>query len=166
MAILRFKGKTIDVTISRRGELSRLRFDGAEHEARLDPAGNGSHRLTLDGEDHRVWLATQGDHTFVHAFGRHWELERVDAPDAACPDTTGVGDTSHAPMPGVIIGVAVEQGQVVEEGQSLLTMESMKLQTTVAAWRDGTVETIHVSASDSVDKGSALISLVAEERRS
>ncbi len=166
MPILHFMGKTVDVTISRHGELSRLRFDGTEYEARLDLAGDGSYRLTLDGEGHRVWLATQGGHIFVHAFGGHWEFERVDAVGAACVDTPDAGDTSYAPMPGVIIGIAVEQGQAVEEGQSLLTMESMKLQTTIAAWRDGTVETIHVSASDSVDKGSALISLVAQEHRS
>ena len=41
MEILRFKGKTIDVIITRHGELSRLHFDGTEHEARLDSAGNG-----------------------------------------------------------------------------------------------------------------------------
>ena len=164
MPILRFMDKTIDVTVSGRGDRSCLRFAGTQHEARLDLAGDGSYRLTLDGETNPVWLATQGDDIFVHAFGRHWEFRRVEAAEAACSDAQGTGDTSDAPMPGVIFGVAVEQGQMVEEGQSLLTMESMKLQTTIAAWRDGTVETIHVSASDSVDKGSALISLVAEER--
>lgn len=166
MAILRVMDKTIDVTVTRHGDLSRLRFDEMEHEAGSDVISDGSYQLTLDGEIHRLWLAARGDRVFVHAFGRHWEIELVSDAEPACADRPGAGDTSYAPMPGVIIGIAVEPGQAVEEGQSLLTMESMKLQTTIAAWRDGTVEMIHVSASDNVDKGSALISLVAEERRS
>ena len=41
-------------------------------------------------------------------------------------------------------------------------IESMKLQTTIAAWRDGVVEAIHVAAGASFDRGAALATLAPE----
>ena len=45
------------------------------------------------------------------------------------------------------------------EGDVLMVTESMKMQVSVTAPRDGTIETIHVAAGDSFDKGAELIKL-------
>jgi acetyl/propionyl-CoA carboxylase alpha subunit len=159
MPLVRVRGRVLDVTISGRGELSSLRIGRDSHVASINRVRDGEYSATFDGQTHQVWLATSGDKMFVHAFGQHWELEIAPVEDYGAEGTGGPVDLSLAPMPGVIVGVAVRQGQTVKEGQTLLTMESMKLQTTIAAWRDGVVAEINVEPGDKVDKGSALIRL-------
>lgn len=65
-----------------------------------------------------------------------------------------------APMPGLIVSVPVEAGQVVQEGDVLLILESMKMDNELRAPRDGMVERVHVEAGDSVEGRQRLVTLV------
>jgi pyruvate carboxylase len=58
------------------------------------------------------------------------------------------GDPGHvaAPMPGLVVTVAVNQGQSVARGDRLLSIEAMKMQTAVFAERDGVVQEVLVTA--------------------
>ncbi len=67
--------------------------------------------------------------------------------------------TVRAPMQGTIVSVDVREGDVVRQGQSLLTMTAMKMEHVVAAPTGGIVRRIGVSASDTVPAGHALLSL-------
>src|SRR5260370_11001667 len=57
-----------------------------------------------------------------------------------------VGNPLHvaAPMPGAVVSVTVSAGEQVAEGQKLLTMEAMKMETTLYAERDGKVAEVLV----------------------
>jgi propionyl-CoA carboxylase alpha chain len=68
-----------------------------------------------------------------------------------------------APMPGTVVGVAVEKGAEVVAGQAVLVLEAMKMQHTVAAPCDGVVATIDVQPGMQVAAGDVLA--VVEERR-
>jgi len=61
-----------------------------------------------------------------------------------------------APMPGVVVGVAVETGAVVEAGAAVLVLEAMKMQYTVAAPHAGTVTDLPVVAGQQVAAGDVL----------
>ena len=56
-----------------------------------------------------------------------------------------------APMPGLVTGIAVKAGQTIATGDLLLTLEAMKMETSVAARRDGTVAEIMVKPGQSVE---------------
>jgi pyruvate carboxylase len=73
-------------------------------------------------------------------------------------------DTSHAcaPMPGMVTEVAVTLGQVVKEGDKLVTLEAMKMLTTVSAGADGTISEVLVKKGDSVDSDDLLVTLKAD----
>jgi pyruvate carboxylase len=64
-----------------------------------------------------------------------------------------------APMPGMVTEVAVSVGQAVKAGDKLITLEAMKMLTTVSAGIDGTVEKIHVTKGDQVDSDDLLVTL-------
>lgn len=64
-----------------------------------------------------------------------------------------------APMPGLVLDVAVEAGQAVKKGDKLLILEAMKMENVLKAAADGTVVAVHVSKSQPVDKGQLLIEL-------
>ena len=59
-------------------------------------------------------------------------------------------------MPGKVIGVAAKAGEQVKRGQVLLTLEAMKMETSVTASEDGTLEEILVKIGDQVAPGDLL----------
>ena len=67
-----------------------------------------------------------------------------------------------APMPGLIVGLSVEAGQTVQEGDSVLTLEAMKMENAIKSPVSGTVEAVHVRAGDSVEKKQLLVSFKKE----
>jgi pyruvate carboxylase len=71
------------------------------------------------------------------------------------------GNPSHvgAPMPGMIATVAVVTGQRVEQGDTLLSIEAMKMETVVRAERDGVVSRVHVAPGRVVDAKDLLVEL-------
>jgi pyruvate carboxylase len=62
-------------------------------------------------------------------------------------------------MPGMVVTVAVQPGDKVAKGQKLMTLEAMKMETTIAAEQDGKVATVHVSTGTQVEAGDLLITL-------
>jgi pyruvate carboxylase len=71
--------------------------------------------------------------------------------DPAIPAQVG------APIPGLITSLAVSVGSKVAKGEKLLTLEAMKMQTTIYAQCDGTVQEIHAKVGDSVESKDLLV---------
>jgi biotin carboxyl carrier protein len=62
-------------------------------------------------------------------------------------------------MPGTVVTIAVEPGQLVSTGQPLVVIESMKMQSEIVAWRDGVVERVLLRVGDTFDRGAGLVGL-------
>jgi pyruvate carboxylase len=62
-----------------------------------------------------------------------------------------------APIPGAVTSIAVEVGQKVEKGERLLVMEAMKMQTTVYAPVEGTIQQVLVTSGNTVDAKDLLV---------
>ncbi len=68
-----------------------------------------------------------------------------------------------APMPGVVIDVLVEAGQDVQQGDTLLLLESMKMQMQMRASVAGQINRIAVKPGQEVEKGALLIKVIRNE---
>ncbi len=64
-----------------------------------------------------------------------------------------------SPLSAVVVSVDVQPGQAVNEGDKLITLEAMKMNTFVNAPAAGTVTAIHVSAGNAVEEGQPLLAL-------
>ncbi|HEX3869351.1 MAG TPA: biotin/lipoyl-containing protein, partial [Pirellulales bacterium] len=62
-----------------------------------------------------------------------------------------------APMPGMVVTVAVHPGDAAAKGQKLITMEAMKMETTLYAERDGKIAEVLVAPGSRVDSGELLV---------
>lgn len=69
----------------------------------------------------------------------------------------------RSPMPGLILNVLVEEGARVEKGETVVILESMKMENELKASRDGVVTRVHVSNGDSVEKNQELVAIDDEE---
>lgn len=72
--------------------------------------------------------------------------------------SAGEGDVT-SPLGAVVVSVDVAVGDTVEEGQKVVTLEAMKMNTVVTAHRGGKVASIHVRPGDGVEEGRPLLSL-------
>ena len=76
---------------------------------------------------------------------------------AAAPVASG--NAIVAPLPGVIIAINVKVGDTVKRGQSIMTLEAMKMENSIEANADGKVIAIKANIGDSVLEGAPLIVL-------
>ena len=82
---------------------------------------------------------------------------KAEAKPAAAPAAGGLQVKS--PLPGSVIKVLVSEGQAVKKGDTLLTLESMKMENAIMAEQDGTVKQIAVTPGQNVMQDDLLIVL-------
>lgn len=68
-------------------------------------------------------------------------------------------DPIKAPMPGLILKIMVEPGQVLKKGDAVLILEAMKMENVFKAPADAVVKEIHINPGQAVEKGQVLITL-------
>lgn len=72
---------------------------------------------------------------------------------------SGAGGDVTSPMPGLIVAVSVAEGDTVAQGQTVVILESMKMQNELKATADGVVTSIKVEAGQTVDKNAVLVEI-------
>ncbi|WP_137390008.1 biotin/lipoyl-containing protein [Rhodoligotrophos defluvii] len=138
----------------------RLLLDQERIPVALASDGCGRDRLTVGRVSVPALAAVDGDVVHVHVDGVTRSLRWVD-PIAryAAHSGASLDDIIVAPMPGTVISVLVEPGHEVARGETLVVIESMKLETAIKAPRDATIDLVHVSPGRTFDRSAPLVTL-------
>lgn len=124
----------------------------AAPQAQPAQGGIETYSVKVDGQVYDVEVGPQGQLTSVAPSAAP---QQVSAPAAP----VGNSETVPAPLAGNIFKVNVQSGAQVAEGDVLLILEAMKMETEVRAARGGIVQDLHVKEGDSVTVGAPLLSL-------
>ncbi|EGR0772276.1 oxaloacetate decarboxylase subunit alpha [Vibrio cholerae] len=116
-------------------------------------AGIESYSVKVDGVVYDVEVGPQGQLTSVVPAGQKA------APKLAVATPTQGAEAVAAPLAGTIFKIQVEQGDEVAEGDVLIVLEAMKMETEIRAARSGLIQELHVKEGDSVRVGASLLSL-------
>ncbi|EMK6952238.1 sodium-extruding oxaloacetate decarboxylase subunit alpha [Vibrio cholerae] len=116
-------------------------------------AGIESYSVKVDGVVYDVEVGPQGQLTSVVPAGQKA------APKLAVATPTQGAEAVAAPLAGTIFKIQVEQGDEVAEGDVLIVLEAMKMETEIRAARSGLIQKLHVKEGDSVRVGASLLSL-------
>jgi oxaloacetate decarboxylase alpha subunit len=109
-----------------------------------------AYSVKVDGQVYDVEVGPQGELTSVTPAA-------ATAPAPAAP--AGDAEPVNAPLAGTIFKVIAQPGTLVAEGDVLLILEAMKMETEVRATRGGTVGDLFVKEGDSVTVGAPLLNL-------
>jgi 3-methylcrotonyl-CoA carboxylase alpha subunit len=151
-----------ELGLSRSSSGYRLHLGDAAITVNLRVEDDGSAILTVGGHSQRVITATRGDDVFVHVDGAAYQLRYEHPLDRlAAQAHGGAEDNIKAPMPGSVIAAHVNAGDAVVRGQTLLVIESMKMETTIMSPRDGIVQSVHFAPGNTFDRDALLVSLEA-----
>ncbi|MGB2102540.1 MAG: sodium-extruding oxaloacetate decarboxylase subunit alpha [Porticoccaceae bacterium] len=115
-------------------------------------AGEEIYTVEVEGKSYTVTVSAGGDVSGIAAVGSEAESASTDVP------ATG-GEPVAAPLAGNVVKVQVKPGQRVSEGESIVVLEAMKMETSVSAPSDGTIVEVRVKAGDSCAVGDVLVTL-------
>ena len=146
--------------------------DGQQMAVRLESVDpDGLVRVTVDGHPMTLRMVTgpdgdvrleqvRRDRTDTVPVRVRSEGEVILGAAAASPQVEPPTDpVLRAPITGVILSVDVAEGDQVSEGQPLLVLEAMKMETVLRAPFTGTVSKVHVAAGDTVRTAEVLAEL-------
>ena len=147
-----------------------LVWEGRSHAIDILELEPGCYSILMDGRSVEVRLdPAKSPEPEAHAYRAMlydgaYEFALVDPRRALLTGAAGAGaggGTLSAPMPGKVVKLLVSSGDPVQEGQTLLVMEAMKMQNELKASSAGTVATVHVQEGATVETGAALITVAA-----
>lgn len=115
--------------------------------------------------NHKSYLAIfgeeSGSHIDIQLNGRLYSTEVYDERSLLMDQRKGGSQTSsgevRSPMPGLIVNVPVNTDQIVTEGDTLVVLESMKMQNELKSPMKGIVSSIHCRDGDTVEKDALLV---------
>ncbi|WP_243383571.1 biotin/lipoyl-containing protein [Geothrix alkalitolerans] len=148
-----------------------LVWEGQSHPIDIIELEPGCYSIILEGRSVEVRLdQAKSPDPDTHAYRAMlydgaYEFALVDPRRALLSGGGGAGAAGGllvAPMPGKIVKLLVNPGDLVQEGQTLLVMEAMKMQNELKASTSGTVATVHVQEGATVETGASLVTVSPE----
>ena len=134
--------------------------------AAFEPAPTGKETPAREAGKPEVYTVEVNGKSFVVQVGEGGDIEGIkpvggaaSAAPAAAPAAVGGGEPQAAPLAGNIFKVLVQPGQVVEEGQLVIILEAMKMETEIRAFKAGTVGAVNVKVGDAVAVGASLLTI-------
>jgi acetyl-CoA/propionyl-CoA carboxylase, biotin carboxylase, biotin carboxyl carrier protein len=107
----------------------------------------GAARVTLDGVERRYAVHVADEAIWIFRAGHQLELRTA---RVRRDGEGGLVDSLQAPMPGTVLLVHVADGDVVDEGDVLMVLESMKMELSITAPHDGVVDGVTLKPGDRV----------------
>ncbi len=108
---------------------------------------------------------TNGKKIKLELDGESFDMEIKDQLDQML-DSMGFSSAStkhikeiKAPMPGLVLDIAVKEGQEVKEGDRILILEAMKMENSIMIQSNAVIKRIAVTPGQAVDKGQVLVEL-------
>ncbi len=126
---------------------------GKEGDVVTNDNGEEIYTVNVEGRDYTVAVSNGGDVSAIVPMGGA-------APVSGGSGPVGDGEPVSAPLAGNIFKVLVKPGQQVAEGDNLVILEAMKMETAVSAVRAGTIGDVLVKEGDAVSVGDSLIKLI------
>ena len=163
----------------RSSEVKILEKDGSKYKVSVDDriyeldlvkVKAGVWSVLNEGSSTRV-ETIKGDHPkkyYVNTINNSFEVEIVDSQSRylRSRDSGSAGDAQNkisVPMPGKIVKVLVKEGDKVSDGDTLVIVSAMKMESEYKAEKDGIVKEVNVGDGDTVDGGQVMVVLGDEE---
>ena len=141
----------------------RLKVAGRTFEVEIQDLNAAPVVAIVDGEPIEVWVEDSASpHLAPETSTRVPKSEPAQVPASLEPALSSkngkeAANSVKAPIPGIIVSVAVQPGDPVQSGQELCVLEAMKMKNTIRANRTGTIASVSVSPGQSVKHKQVLV---------
>ena len=148
--------------ISKDGNKVEISVDGKIYDIDVVMSESGFCSIIYEGRSYNAESVrhSEGKYSITTNF-RHFDIELSNPQKKYLrgrqSSVDEVQETIISPMPGKVIKILVSEGKEVKQGDPLIVVEAMKMQSTYSAAQDAIVEKIHIEEGDSVLRDQLLI---------
>ena len=135
-----------------------FKINGNEYQTAVEQSGDLL-QVTVNGKSYTAEIMQEEDASSKVAAVKPAAAAAAATPAPAAAPAAGAGKAIESPLPGVVVSIAVSAGQAVKAGDTLLTLEAMKMENAIQAEADGTVSKILVTVGQSVQSGDPLLEI-------
>jgi biotin carboxyl carrier protein len=122
-------------------------------------------KLVVDGRTYEVEVEVEEPEQPIYGVGGYIQMSpaRIPAPppipvsDGTFSDRAGEGKVCRSPISGIVVQVKSQAGQQIQEGDTLIVLEAMKMETDITASANGKIRAVNVKTGESVRGGQVLI---------
>jgi 3-methylcrotonyl-CoA carboxylase alpha subunit len=160
--------RLLSATVERDEQVNgwQIEVEGETVTITADPLGDHGVLLRRGEETISAQVVRDGERLLVQLDGRAYTLTREPAPNVEAAEASGSGESAHgqiaAPMPAKVVKVLVRPGERVKPHQTLVVLESMKIEHLVEAPYAAVVERVRCRAGEVVPEGAVLVDLEAQ----
>ena len=140
----------------------KYKINGNDYAVAINEVCDTAAKVTVNGAEYTVeWEKPVEEKPVVKVQPVAAKTATPPAPAAqpAAATAPAGGHSIKTPLPGVIIDVKVNVGDIVTKGQTMVVLEAMKMENNINADRDGKVVAIQVAKGDTVADGAVLVVL-------
>lgn len=136
-----------------KGQVSVNKTANKEAAPAAQASSNGEYTVKVNGKNYAVKL--EGDKATVN--GKAYDINVKAGIEQKASSGSAEGEEVKAALPGNVLRLEVEEGDEVAEGDVLLVVEAMKMETEVKSPKAGTVQAIEVAQGDKIITGQTLV---------
>ena len=138
----------------------KYKINGNEYAVCINEVNDTTANVTVNGEEFKVeWEKPKEEKPIVKIQPAATKPASTPTPTVATPTVAAKGNAIKTPLPGVIIDVKVNVGDMVKKGDTVVVLEAMKMENNINADRDGKVIAVQVTKGDTVADGAVLVVL-------
>jgi len=161
---LKFRDKLYRVTLDETDGHFEVEIDDAKSSVRLVQIEDNLYTLVTGNSTVPVGIAKKGKVLQVYLGGELYEIESVSLRDA---ERVSMGPAAgrqeiKSPMPSRIVKILKSEGEEVAEGEGVIVVEAMKMESELKSSINGKVAEVKVSEGDAVESGTVLVVITAE----
>lgn len=139
--------------------------DGKVYEVDLMHTADGTFSILSGGHSYNIELVPQSPKKYTaYTLYDTFDVEVIDAEARYLQNRNANGagsaeNTISSPMPGKVVKVLVNEGDEVKEGETVIIISAMKMESEYKAPKDGVVRKVNVQSEDTIDSNQILIEL-------
>ena len=140
-----------------------VEIDGEHQQVEYSRLDDNLYSIIVDGKSLTIGVLKKGKNIHVFYQGDLYNIEAISDRDRAKISSAGSGLVISSPMPSRIVKILKKVGDTVEPDEGVIVVEAMKMESELKAQTPGKVKDVKVKEGDTVEGGTVLVTLTADD---
>tara|TARA_B110000196_G_scaffold62755_1_gene52448 strand:+ start:97 stop:597 length:501 start_codon:yes stop_codon:yes gene_type:complete len=162
---LKINKKMVSFELLQQGDAYEITLDEKEYDAELIRIDSNLYSLIVNGSTYTIAIEKEGKRIELFFKGDLFSYEIPSVRDKGGTENTSGIDKISAPMPGRVVKILKSIGDMVSEGEGVVVVEAMKMESELKTTIDGKITGISVKEGDTVDLGSHILTVESQDKK-